>query len=204
MWRWLGAARYVWRCLGVIAIALLICLHRGAGEPLIRLTGLLLQLLGIGTVAWGISETRALFGHPPFMRVIKNWLENCPLRRSVVVSATGTATLGALTGRGRGYGMHGTGPNPTIQDRLDAIEKNLQAIHDRITQTQNEADAGFNRVEDLVKSEQHARQSSDRSIQEKLEATGTGGVHISAMGAAWLFVGMTLSTAAIEISAALG
>jgi hypothetical protein len=36
-----------------------------------------------------------------------------------------------------------------------------------------------------------------------LEATATGGVHISAMGAVWLFVGVTLSTAGIEISRAL-
>jgi hypothetical protein len=33
-----------------------------------------------------------------------------------------------------------------------------------------------------------------------LEASGTGGVHISAIGASWLFVGVILSTAAIEIA----
>jgi len=33
-----------------------------------------------------------------------------------------------------------------------------------------------------------------------LEATGTGGVHISAIGASWLFVGIILSTAAPEIA----
>jgi hypothetical protein len=34
---------------------------------------------------------------------------------------------------------------------------------------------------------------------KKLEATGTGGIHISAIGASWLFVGVILSTAAVEI-----
>jgi hypothetical protein len=61
-------------------------------------------------------------------------------------------------------------------------------------------DEEFQKISDVLKGEEHARQSEDNEIHKKLEATGTGGVHISAIGASWLFVGVILSTAAVEIA----
>jgi hypothetical protein len=102
--------------------------------------------------------------------------------------------------KGRGYTTHGPGPNPTIQTRLDALERNVGAINERISQTQKELDEGLKKAADGLKNEEQIRSQEDNSIREKLEATGTGGVYISAIGAAWLFVGVTLSTASVEIS----
>ena len=102
--------------------------------------------------------------------------------------------------KGRGYTTHGPGPNPSVQTRLDALERNIGAIHDRITQTQAEVDEGLKKAQDAIKNEEQVRSQDDNAIREKLEATGTGGVHISAIGAAWLFVGVTLSTASVEIA----
>lgn len=76
-------------------------------------------------------------------------------------------------------------------------------IHDRITGTEEEMDEEFRKAAEALKSEETARQAEDRALYERLEATGTGGVHISAIGASWLFVGVVLSTAAPEILAFL-
>ncbi len=54
-----------------------------------------------------------------------------------------------------------------------------------------------------MKREEQVRQAEDNAIRMKLEATGTGGVHISAIGASWLFAGIILSTAATEIASLL-
>jgi hypothetical protein len=88
-----------------------------------------------------------------------------------------------------------------VETRLDALEKNVTAIHERISQTQAEMDEGFQRSADARKREEQSRLAEDAAIREKLEATGTGGVHISAIGASWLFVGVILSTASAEIAA---
>ena len=61
-------------------------------------------------------------------------------------------------------------------------------------------DAEFRKAADALRDEQQTRQTEDQAILKKLEATGTGGVHISAIGASWLFVGVVLSTAGIEIA----
>lgn len=200
---WLAGARHAWLAGSVVAIALVIALRPGAPEPVIRLTGLLLQLLGICTVAWGISETRALFGHPPFTSKARWWITRFPfLRRPIVASLSGVASLG-IAGKVRAFGTDGPGPDPTIDARVAALEKNIDALHNRITETQKEMDAEFAKVTDAMKREEHSRQSEDLAIRAKLEATGTGGVHISAIGALWLFIGVALSTASTEIAAAL-
>jgi hypothetical protein len=201
VWPWLVDARHAWLSLTVIAVALVVSLRPHTAEPVIRLTGLVLQVMGIATVIWGISETRALFGHPSFSRKVRAWLSRFPpLRRNINV-AVGGAALSADMGKARAYGTHGAGANPTVETRLDALEKNVTAIHERISQTQAEMDEGFQRSADARKREEQSRLAEDAAIREKLEATGTGGVHISAIGASWLFVGVILSTASAEIAA---
>lgn len=197
---WLAEGKYVWIATGANLLALVIALRPGASEPLIRLSGLALQVLGIATVIWGISETRALFGHPSITTKAKAWLQRFPLRnRNVVVGVAGIA-CGTSVGTARGFGTHGAGPNPTLDARIDALEKNVTAIHDRITAAQKEMDAGLQKAGADLKGEAQIRQTEDAEIRSKLEATGTGGVHISAIGASWLFVGVVLSTAAPELA----
>lgn len=200
LWPWLVEARFAWLALGVIVTALIVALRPHTPEPVIRLSGLVLQLLGIGTVIWGISETRALFGHPSFSTKTKSWLERFPLRRRNIVFGTGAVSLAAATCKARGYVTQGPGPNPTIETRLDALDRNISLIHERISDNEKEMDEEFRKTAVALKKEEQTRQSEDNSIRNKLEATGTGGVHISAIGASWLFIGVVLSTAGVEIA----
>lgn len=200
IWPWLAEARYAWLSLAVILVALVISLRPHTSESIIRLTGLALQIFGIATVIWGISETRALFGHPSFTSKAKAWLARFPLLHRNVVIGAAAVSLSAMGGQARGYGTHGAGLNPTVQSRLDALERNVTAIHERITQTQTEMDQRFQKSADALKHEEQSRSAEDNAIRAKLEATGTGGVHISAIGASWLLVGVILSTASVEIA----
>ncbi|QPK63714.1 hypothetical protein IVG45_01675 [Methylomonas sp. LL1] len=196
---WLAEARYTWFSVGVILVALIISLRPNTPEPVIRITGLALQILGIATVIWGISETRVLFGQPSFVAKAKSWLTGFPLlRRQYTATVSGSGFL--TTGKARAHSTHNPGTNPTIEDRIASLERNITLIHERITGTEKEMDDEFRKVSDALKNEERERQSEVDSLHSKLEATGTGGVHISAIGASWLFVGVTLSTAALEIS----
>jgi len=196
---WLGEARHVWLALAVNGVALLVALRPGTSEPVIRLAGLALQVLGIGTVIWGISETRALFGHPSITSKAKGWLGRFPLlKRNIVLGAAG-CEMGSMIGKARAYVTHNPVPTPTVEARLEALEKNVVSIHERISQTQNEMDQELQKANEALKAEKQSREAEDGALHSKLEATGTGGVHISAIGASWLFVGVVLSTAAIEI-----
>ena len=200
---WFAEAHPMWLALGVIVVALVVSLRPHTPEFVIRYTGLVLQIFGIGTVGWGISKTRALFGHPSLPSKVKTWLGRFPLLRRNIVVAAGAASAAALAGRARAYVTEGPGAKPTLDSRVDALERNIVRVHERISSTQKEVDEEFRKASGALKSEEEKRQLEDDAIRDKLEATGTGGVHISAIGAAWLFVGVILSTAAVEIAALL-
>jgi len=199
LWSWLMEAKYAWLALGVIAIALLSSIL-WPSEKVIRYAGLILQLLGIGTVIWGVSLTRALFGHPSFAAKVLSWLKQFPLRKRTVIFGAGIGAVAMISGKARAYQSHTPAENATIEQRLDSLERNIKLIHERITGTEKEMDEEFRKTAEVIKSEAYTREAEDRILHKKLEATGIGGVHISAIGALWLFVGVVLSTATLEIS----
>lgn len=201
LWSWFAKPRFLWIAVGVVVLALVVALGPGTSEPTIRLVGLSLQLMGICTVIWGISETRNLFGHPSLSSKVKAWLGQFPFRRHSIVIGAGILEAGVASAKGRAYVTHGPGPSPTTETRLEALEKNIAALHERISEAEREMDAELRKGADALECEANARTAEDQTIREKLEATGTGGVHISAIGALWLFVGVTLSTASVELAA---
>ncbi|HAL56329.1 MAG: hypothetical protein A2X96_12455 [Syntrophobacterales bacterium GWC2_56_13] len=172
-----------------------------ASETVIRITGMLLQLLGIGTVAWGIHITRKEFGHPSVFAVWRKRLSRFPPFCGRLVTGSAHITLsGGGTVSARGYGSLSAGPNPTIEARVQALEENLKLVNDRVSQTQNEMDREFRKQSDTLKQEQQVRADEDQHIRAKMEATETGGLHISAMGALCLFVGVIMSSVASELA----
>jgi len=172
-------------------------------EPEVRITGLLLQILGIGTVAWDIRETRKLFGRPTLMGQFQAWLRRFPAYGGRDVSASVNITIPGASLHARGYAAAAARSNASVEERIDALEKNVTLVNARIDQTQNEMDQKFRGHADDLKQEERTRAREDQAIREKLEVTETGGLHISAMGALWLVVGVTLSTAAPEIAGCL-
>ncbi|MDR3574079.1 MAG: hypothetical protein P4L50_09465 [Anaerolineaceae bacterium] len=200
LWAWLGEWRYVWASAGIIILALVISTRPNQSEFIIRFTGLILQLLGLGTVIWGISETRALFGLPSFKSQTKDWFTRFPLLHRQFVLEAGFGSYVMSSGKVRMRVIHNLGPNPTIKKRLEVLEKDIASIYERIDQIQDETDKEFVKGFDQLKQEELSRQGEDSAIREKLEATGTGGVHISLIGAFLIGFGLTLSTLSIEIA----
>jgi hypothetical protein len=197
-----GAAPSLGRC-SCRSVALCLALRRGATEPQIRLVGLLLQLFGIGTVAWGIYETRKLFSQAKLVDQLRGWLRRFPVYGGRVVSANLSITVPGASLEGRGYVSEVVGTGVPLEARVQSLENNMRLTNTRIDQTQNEMDRRFRSQADLLKLEEQARAQHDEVLGTTLRASGTGGLYISAMGALWLFVGVTLSTAAPEIAKCL-
>lgn len=199
---WFMEPSTFWLMIAVIASAAFFLFRGGVTESEIRITGLVLQLLGIGTVAWGIRKTRVLFGHPGIVDVSLKWLRRFPKFGNQVV----TATMGinsSIGGHARAYASATAGPTPTIEARIEAVEKNIHHLHSRIDETQHEMDKNFRAHNVIIEAEREARKEGLQEVHNKLEITETGGLHISAVGALWLSIGVILSTASIEIFAYL-
>lgn len=107
--------------------------------------------------------------------------------------------LGGVTANGRGHVSASAGANPTVKARIEALEKNVVFLSDRIAQTQNEMDKKFRDQAERLKEERVAWQRDHEQLSKRLEATETGGLHVSAAGVLLLFVGVAMSTASPEI-----
>jgi len=197
--RWFAEWKYFWVALGVTIVALLLAVRPGTTEAFVRLTGLVLQLLGVVTVVWGIGETRALFGHPSIVAIVRSRLARFPRFKMQPVTANGNSTSPGNKASGRADVMDSAGSDSSIEARVMVLEKNLFRTNQRIEHAQREFDSEVRNSNLALQREIQERTAEDQAIRAKLEATGTGGVHISVIGALWLFVGVTLSTASQEI-----
>lgn len=103
LWNWLKEAWLFWLAFLVVAVSLLVAVGPGPSEPRIRITGLILQLLGISTVSWGIHQTRLLFGRPTIISVVRKWLSRFTKYRRRVVTGQVTINLPSPTVSGTGY-----------------------------------------------------------------------------------------------------
>ena len=92
------------------------------------------------------------------------------------------------------------GTDATIEERVKVLEDNLQDVNQRLCSIQSEIDQRFHIKDVNLKHEQDTRSKADQEIREKLEATETGGLHISAMGVLWLSVGVIMGTIPTELS----
>lgn len=200
-WLWAPFPRNVYWVMLPLAAAMLVIYLHSASEPAIRLTGLVLQLLGIGTVIIGIEKTRELFARPTLRSVFTKWLAERPrLGRTTVTASLNAGALAMVTGKGRGYVTNNPPAGATMNERLESLEKNVGLLNSRISGVQGELDTLERQQSAALRQERDARKMADDQLREKLEGLATGGFNISLAGAAWLFVGVTLSTLAPELS----
>jgi hypothetical protein len=90
---------WVWRTIGgVVGILIIRCRLSFTGEASLRITGLVFQLLGLGTVAEGLKETRELFGHPGVFASLIRWRRDAPrFTPKLSISVSNSATIGIGT-----------------------------------------------------------------------------------------------------------
>ena len=200
--RWLCyEPRHAWLCVLVCALAILgIGMQRGS-EPTVRLVGLLLQLCGIVTVAWGIIETRQFFGMQSPVSTFTRWLARFPLRRGAVANASVASVSAGDACSARAHTSWPIDPDAPIDQRVSILERNLPLIQDRISGLQVEFDRSNQALKDQLKTEGQQRLELSDRLQTQLKTYGTGGLHISAIGAVWLFLGAVFGTASPEIAA---
>ena len=108
-------------------------------------------------------------------------------------------TMPGLTGEGYGYTTHGPAADQTIEGRLGHLEdvvKKLAAAHGRthiaVLQAEKKAQKAL---------DEQARMLSSQidTVHGKIEATATGGLHISAVGAILIFFGTVFGSAGHEL-----
>lgn len=199
---WLRTAQLLAFTLAVVAAALWISFGLGT-EKTVRLSGVGLQLLGIAAAAFGIRDTRRMFGKPSLLQSIRSWFAARP-KRNGTAHIVGAVGLASATSFGRASGSVGTPAGAPIQQQIDALEKNLRALDGRLNTAEGAIETNQRDLDAKLASEAADRAEADRLLGLRIEAAQTDGLSLAAAGALWLAVGIVLSTAPNELLSLVG
>ncbi len=168
---------------------------------LMRYAGLILQLLGIFTVAKNLVEKVDLFNRPGIREMARAAFASFPKwgRRTTVNTAIAQSSLAKLSSHAEASVWRGY-KDKTLEERIDAIIANLEELKAQHVRAIDQIKSEHRALREVVdkKLEDHARSVSE--LQRKLTALGVSGIHIDAAGVVWLVFGVVLSTIPSELA----
>lgn len=201
--RWLTEPWWLWIALLGLTVPFWVSFCPGTPECQVRVSGLVLQCLGVGAVALDLYRTRKLFGRPSLaiLTSVKEWLSRRPrwIQRLVTVADTAaiSAAASVIAEGGRWRDFNPASPNDvqvaTLVNNVDWLRAGLIAVRkDIASRAREQADA--------LQEEQQLRAKQDEELRALLETAETGGLHISFVGLVWLLFGILLSSLPGEIA----
>jgi hypothetical protein len=196
---WLHEGRIGWAAFGLlIGGAVGLCVASPTQNS-IRLTGFAYEIIGIAVVFIEIAKASGRNKLTPLHRRMAAYLRRLPWlrqRRDIVLAAG----VGAVSAFGGGARMSiGLPPNPTLDQRVDHLERQMKAHDDRIDAVDVRVEAEEKARSVAVASERSARESAVSALDEKIKDVEVGGLDLSLFGVFFLFVGVVLTTATPEV-----
>lgn len=121
-------------------------------------SGAALQVLGLATVAFGLREVRQLFERPSAWDLVRDWGQRVAAavrpRHHVLVGASGTVSItGSGTGRVRGK----PGPDASVEQRLQALERDVEQLYEEVDRSRNRFQQDIGKLRERVGDERQER-----------------------------------------------
>ena len=165
---------------------------------------MVLELMGLATVALGIRETRSLFGRPSLINTGRDWLARFPKYRvdvNIVVGLGGVSTSGAA---GSAFGTSGLANTASLEERVAFLEQSVIRAHSLIHETHRKIDQEAQHRQNELRIEKREREDGDNKNKQLVEEAAAGGLYLETTGAFWLAFGITLATASNELAKLFG
>jgi hypothetical protein len=198
---WLYKARRVWEAVLAVPVAFLISwIFLPTWEPRLRIAGLLLQLLGIGAVAYGLREIRLLFRLPSQRQIAVGWFKRFPRLKEDAVVVVGSAATMAGAGAVTAYGTVSLPPTASLEERIAALEQDRQRTWALMGEIQGRMEQEARVRKSELESERGERTVQDEKTRKLLEEAAVGGLYLEITGIAWLLIGVICATASSEIA----
>jgi hypothetical protein len=177
----------------VIVYGSLFLIGKGDDYCWIRVAGFLLQLLGIGVVAKGLSNTRVkIFERDTAYKTMLASLDRRP-RFGVPTVITGYVNAINNSDRAHGVGDFTRAIPDSLEERVKVLEQRLDLADSQLDKRRQEIEEETRKRTAEIELEAKARVAGDATVQEKLEKAVIGGLVLELQGIIWLAVGVGIS-----------
>ena len=200
--RWLLEPWRIWLTIGLLVLVL---------SPLpvslddrVRYGGLLFELLGIGTVAYGLSDKSRLFNRQGILDECRGWWSRRP-RWEVThhYLLTGDSLTVGVSGSGDLSFWHGTSAEASVETRVAVLEKNLEILKKQSRGTVNRLKEEIKTRNEALNCERQTREQAIGDIRTLLETFGAGGLNMERIGISWLLLGVIFASIPSEVARGL-
>lgn len=176
------------------------------GDNRVSVAGMLLQLLGIATVAVGLSQARRQFGRPSVKEQLIAWVRRAALVFAPSKSVVGvvTSSLGSVTITGTATVRGTLAPGVSLERRVEALEQNLRALQTQVDKNAEDLRAQGAHLKAELEREARERREQDHHTVRMIEEFAVGGLHLEGIGLFWLSLGVVGTSMAGRIASWLG
>lgn len=201
-WQWAMRNKLFWWNIILIFVSVaIIFMWRSPGESDFRVKtlGMILQLIGVGSVWFDLTSTARTFGKTGMIQRTKDWLK-AGFTRNATVSLSGVSAQASTGGSARLTVRWPIDPNAVNSVRIEALEKNLGKIDEEINALFQQLDQHAAVARERASNEEKMRTLAVAEVRRELIEASAGNFAILVFGVVWLAVGVVLSTWAPEIA----
>lgn len=161
---------------------------------LLRYAGLILQLLGIATVAKNLADKGVLFNLPRLRDLVRRSRESFPkwqAPQEVNFARAAAAIIPGASGQGRPWRGYDTA---STEERVEALIANLEELKTQVANSVAALKTEHDSLQTAVTRHRDERVQEDADLRRRLTGLGTSSIHLDWAGIIWLAVGLVLST----------
>lgn len=204
--------RYIWRVLLFLTVgsstfwitlvplilAGLCALIWACSEPALRWIGLVLQLAGFVTVAWGIDSRRKVFGLPNLAGSLREWWQRRPRSQQRILLESGEFTFD-------GFGMTARAatvprPDSTADERLSILESNYVSLYQEVGKVLEAHETLKRQLQEGIANESHKRTSDVAALETRTRQAVAQGYRVEWAGVVYFFFGIILASGSFELA----
>jgi hypothetical protein len=169
--------------------------------PVLQIAGAACELAGIGTVAWGIAETRATFTDRPSLarrawtRVSRTAARIFRRRRPITATINAAVELN-LAGSLRGRATVGFGPwdDEALEERIERLRRAIENHEKQLNDVDRRIDDEERRRREADERHESRVDEVYRELTELIREAAAGGLRLETIGVSLFALGVVLQT----------
>lgn len=144
-------------------------------KPVVRGTGVVLQLFGFVLAAYGLERTLEVFGQTPSTSRIVPWVKGF---EDIFDTSGGTVELKAEgVGHAHGLGeltLAHTGPHQTLEEQVERLEEELGRVRDEVRNVRKHVDGEVEGLENKIEEEIEWVEEEVQDVRDKMKRVNIG------------------------------